>query len=254
MQLVLTSHSTHIASKLSLENTAVIFQDAQAGSLTSHYVLHGLDQKKEKDAIRYLSLYLDATKSRMFFARRLLLVEGVSEQVLIPRLFEIYHQGQRTLEGVGATVVNVNGIAFRHFLTVVKNGYFRRCVVLTDSDSKTQTRDRAVDLKAAFDTPQLIEVSISVDTTFEKDLISANRSSAGKMFLLEALKDTKPGNGQKFAAQTADGEIDVAAFFEQIKDCKAEFAFNLARRLERPDWPCGLQIPPYIVGALKFLA
>jgi predicted ATP-dependent endonuclease of OLD family len=251
MQLVLTSHSTHIASKLPLENTVVIFQENQAGSLTSHYVLHGLDEKKHADSIRHLSLYLDATKSRMFFARRLLLVEGVSEQTLIPRLFEICHQGKKTLEGIGATVINVNGVAFRHFLAVVKNGYFLRCVVLTDSDSKTQTLDRASDLKKEFDTPNLIQVCISSDSTFEKDIISANRGGVGKDILLEALKDTKPNKGQGFADKTSKDEIEVSAFFEEIKDRKAEFAFNLARRLEKPD--AALTIPPYIATAFKFL-
>jgi predicted ATP-dependent endonuclease of OLD family len=253
MQLVMTSHSTHIASKLPLGNTAVIFQDVQTGLPKSHYVLHGLDEKKHEASIRFLSLYLDATKSRMFFARRLLLVEGISEQALVPRLFEIYSQGRKTLEGVGATVINVNGVAFRHFLTVVRNGYFRRCAVLTDRDSETQTQDRAVDLKEEFDTPQLIEVSISAEATFEKDLISVNRIGAGKLFLLEAFKDTKPNTGKKFAEATGDGEIDVAAFFDEIKACKAEFAFNLARRLDAPALPCGMQVPPYIATAFRVL-
>ena len=251
-QLVLTSHSTHIASKLKLNNTAVLFQAEPTGPLANHYILDGLDEKKDADSIRFLSLYLDATKSRMFFARRLILVEGIAEQVLIPRLFEIYHHGSRTLESVGATVVNVNGVAFRHFLTIIRNGYFRRCVVLTDCDSATHTKDRAHALKIEFDTQDLIQVCITKDTTFEKDLIASNCTGKGKELLFNALKDTKPLVGKAMAEKTGTKPLDVANFFDSIEDSKSEFAFNLARRLETLD--CGVQIPLYITSAFQFLA
>lgn len=88
LQLILTSHSTHVATKLSLQNTAVLFRRDSDDAIAAHYVLDGIDPAKDKDAVRFLSLYLDATKSRMFFARRLILVEGIAEQIVIPILFE----------------------------------------------------------------------------------------------------------------------------------------------------------------------
>ena len=80
LQLILTSHSTHIAAKLALKNTVVLFRSDTDGSIASHYILNGIDPKKDKNAIRFLSLYLDAVKSRMFFARRLILVEGIAQR------------------------------------------------------------------------------------------------------------------------------------------------------------------------------
>ena len=140
LQLVLTSHATHVSTKLSLENTVALFRRDSDGSLAAHYVLDGIDPAKDKNAVRFLKLYLDATKSRMFFARRLILVEGIAEQVLIPILFE--QSTIQTLESIGCAIINVNGVAFRHFLTIVKNGFFKKCVVLTDSDSGTKTENR----------------------------------------------------------------------------------------------------------------
>jgi putative ATP-dependent endonuclease of the OLD family len=251
MQLLLTSHSTHIAAKLNLKNTAVLFQENPGGPLKTHYILDGIDEVRDADAIRFLSLYLDATKSRMFFARRLILVEGITEAVIIPRLFEIHTQGRRTLESIGTTVINVGGVAFRHFLAIVKNGYFRRCAVLTDQDTTTQMNERASDLKAKFDTPNLIDVQITNEATFEKDLISCNKSGEGKQILLQALKETKPTNGKRIAQAHAVSDLDTTEFFSEIKDYKAEFAFNLACALNKPD--CGFVIPPYIVSAFNFL-
>jgi predicted ATP-dependent endonuclease of OLD family len=187
----------------------------------------------------------------MFFARRLILVEGIAEAVIVPRLFEIHAAGKRTLEGVGATVVNVGGVAFRHFLKIIRNGYFRRCVVLTDSDTNTRRTNRAFDLKAEFDSPDLIEIQITTEATFEKDLIACNRSGVGKQILLKALTDTKPISGERLAQTRASADLDVAEFFAEIEDYKAEFAFNLARALETPD--CGFAVPAYIVSAFQFL-
>jgi putative ATP-dependent endonuclease of the OLD family len=251
IQLLLTSHSTHIAAKLNLKNTAVLFQDNPNGQIRSHYVLDGLDTVHDQESIRFLSLYLDATKSRMFFARRLILVEGISEQVLIPRLFEIHSQGQRSLESVGATVVNVNGVAFGHFLKIVRSGYFRRCAVLTDRDTGVVTEKRAPDLKSEFEVPSLIAVSISKSASFEKDLVASNRSGIGKQILLRALQDTRPVSGKQLAEAKAVTDLDVDEFFGTIKDYKAEFAFNLTRALDKPD--CGFEIPEYIASAFEFL-
>jgi putative ATP-dependent endonuclease of OLD family len=251
IQLLLTSHSTHIAAKLNLKNAAVLFQDSPSGQIKSHYVLEGLDQVKDQESIRFLSLYLDATKSRMFFARRLILVEGITEHVLVPRLFEIHTQGQRALESIGATVANVNGVAFSHFLKIVRNGYFLRCAVLTDRDTNKATQRRAPDLKAEFEVPNLIRVEITRDATFEKDLIASNRSGVGKEILLRALQETKPIIGKELAETRSQTDLEVDEFFGKIEDCKAEFAFNLARSLDGPD--CGFTIPEYIVAAFQFL-
>jgi putative ATP-dependent endonuclease of the OLD family len=249
LQLLLTSHSTHIAAKLDLANVAVIFQDDDSGKLACHYVLDNIDAKKEKDAVRFLSLYLDATKSRMFFARRLILVEGIAEQIVVPALFE-NSQG-KTLESVGCTVLNVNGVAFRHFLTIVRNGFFKKCVALTDRDTGTKTEDRAENLSSDFEDGRLIKVQITEERTFEKDLIASNRSGPGKEILLDALTATKPQNGLKFRETTGENDIDVKAFFDEIAAYKAEFAFNLVVTLRKAK--VKLRLPKYIDGAFRFV-
>jgi putative ATP-dependent endonuclease of OLD family len=259
LQLILTSHSTHVAAKLSLQNTAVLFRRDSDGAFAAHYVLDGIDPAKDKDAVRFLSLYLDATKSRMFFARRLILVEGIAEQIVIPMLFE--QETGQSLEGIGCTVVNVNGVAFRHFLTIVKNGFFKKCVVLTDSDAGTKTENRAAALQADFKGIPHIDIQVTIESTFEKDLVSANMSGGGKELLLDALSMTKPRNGTKLRIATGVNDIDVETFFTEIVNYKAEFAFSLMSTIEderqvaendnRPSKK--LAIPYYISQAFNFI-
>jgi predicted ATP-dependent endonuclease of OLD family len=249
LQLVLTSHSTHVAAKLDLENTVILFEDDETKRLACHYVLEGIDPVKEHDAVRFLRLYLDATKSRMLFARRLMLVEGIAEQTVIPVLFE--QSVGRTLESIGCTVLNVQGVAFRNFLTVVRNGFYKKCVVLTDQDTGKKTADRAEDLRKEFEDKSLIRVQITAKSTFEKDLVNANRSGQGKEVLLDALSATKPSNGPKFRDKTGREEINVAEFYQEIASYKAEFAFNLVTQLQTGIRR--LEVPKYIADAFDFI-
>ena len=259
LQLILTSHSTHVAAKLSLENTAILFRRDSDGAIAAHYVLDGIDPAKDKDAVRFLSLYLDATKSRMFFGRRLILVEGIAEQIVIPMLFE--QETGQSLEAIGCTVINVNGIAFRHFLTIVKNGFFKKCVVLTDSDVGTRSESRSAALRADFKGIPHIDVQDTTESTFEKDLISSNRSGDGKELLFGALCMTKPNNGPKLMTATGVNDIDVENFFAEIENYKAKFAFSLISVLEKEHQAaekekrlCNkLSIPTYILQAFDFI-
>lgn len=268
LQLIITSHSTHITSKLDLENTAVLFFDKGANKHKSHYILSGFADengkinKAGKETQRYLKRYLDATKSTMFFARKIILVEGISEQILIPKLFKLHTK--KSLEEVGCNLVNVNGVAFKHFLELIKNGYFIKCLALTDSDSNTQSENRAEDLKRNYQTTNesLIHVEISTESTFEKDLIAANKSGDGKDLMLKAIELTRPQNGKELKAATTT-EIVIDDFFKLIEsrnaegkkqfDFKAAFATDLLDILTESDKSNQFNIPKYIKDGFDFI-
>ncbi len=81
-----------------------------------------------KDTRPFLSRWLDVTKSTLLFARGVILVEGIAEAMLMPELArrvlneynqkhgESGHKLPDSLEDAGVTVVNMNGIYFKHFM------------------------------------------------------------------------------------------------------------------------------------------
>jgi predicted ATP-dependent endonuclease of OLD family len=250
MQLLLTTHSTNIAAKMSLKNSVIIFND-QNGSPASHYILSGINEKNEKNTIHYLSKYIDATKSRMFFARKLILVEGIAEQLLIPLFFK--GNSEETMEKNGCNIINVNGVAFSHFLKIIKSGFFIKGLVLTDQDTGKKTEERATDLKKDYEEDGLIRVEISEGSTFEKDVITANKDGKGKEILLNVLKETKPKRGVEYADELGESDIDTESFFSEIENYKSEFAFNLASHLkEKPNMEV-FTVPQYIQDGFDFL-
>lgn len=250
MQLLLTTHSTNIAAKMSLNSSIIIFND-QNGLPSSHYVLSGIDESKEKNTIHYLSKYIDATKSRMFFARKLILVEGIAEQLLVPLFFK--DDSEETLEKVGCNIINVSGVAFNHFLKIIQSGFFIKGLVLTDRDTGKKTEERADDLKKEYELEGLIRVEISEDSTFEKDVITVNKNGRGKEILLNALKDTKPKRGPEYEIEIGENDIDTESFFSEIENYKSEFAFNLASQLKEKENRQGFTVPAYIKNGFDFL-
>lgn len=250
MQLLLTTHSTNIASKMNLNRSVIIFND-QNGLPASHYILSGIDEAKEKSTIHYLSKYIDATKSRMFFARKLILVEGIAEQLLIPLFFK--DDSEKSLEKVGCNIINVNGVAFSHFLKIIRSGFFIKGLVLTDRDTGKKTEERATDLKKNYEQEDLICVEISEDSTFEKDIIAANNNGKGKEILLNSLKDTKPQKGVEYKNEIGTNDLNTESFFSEIENYKSEFAFNLASQLKEESNRAGFTIPLYIKNGFNFL-
>lgn len=265
-QLIISTHSTHVSSSLDLDNTVALYKEGNV--VSHHYILDGITpnaagRKKE----RFLRKYLDATNSSLFYSRKVILVEGISEMLIIPELFRMKYGF--TLEKAGCSIVNVNGLAFKNFIDLIKNGYFIKCLVLTDSDEGTRSENRAENLKASYvDVDNLIHIGVTSNTTFEKDLIDSNSTGIGRYILLSALKKTRPINWEN-AYNTVEKVIDCDTFFNEIEvktesevdgkiiikktgNYKSEFAYFLSSILsDKPG--IDINIPEYIDLGFNFL-
>lgn len=245
-QIIVTSHSTHIISYLPLETTVILFnEDSKKEIIKNHYILEGFSKTaKDKKHIKYLKKYLSATNSTMFFARKIILVEGISEQILIPNFYE--HKYNNSLEKQGITLINVNGVAFKHFLEIIKNGYFKKCLVLTDSDLNTKTENRAENLVDDYkDYSDLILIKKTTESTFEKDIINSNPTD-----ILDAIVETRPQKGKelKLLVEKEGRKITIDEGFLLIKDYKSDFAFNLSESISTT-----FTLPVYIERGFNFL-
>jgi predicted ATP-dependent endonuclease of OLD family len=248
IQLILTSHSNHISTKIDFDNTVVLF--FKNNSLTPHYILSGFEaDAPSTKMVRYLHKYLDAENINLFYSRKIVLVEGISEKLLFPIFFKI--QTSQTVDEASCSIVNVNGLAFKNFLEIIRNGYHTKCLVLTDSDTNTKAEDRAGNLANEYDEVDEIEIKISSESTFEKDVVLSNNSGAGKNILLEVIKIVRPVAGKEYADNLGENDIDVEDFFGLIEKFKSDFAYQLMISLEKKSE--GFTIPDYISEGITFL-
>lgn len=130
VQLILTTHSPNLASKVKLEHL-IICNGKNAFPMGKDYT------ELNSDNYVYLEKFLDVTKSNLFFAKGVILVEGWAEEIIIPSLAKAIGID---LTEKGVSVVNIGNVGFDHYSRIFlrkKEPYMDIPVaVITDCDIK----------------------------------------------------------------------------------------------------------------------
>jgi putative ATP-dependent endonuclease of OLD family len=119
-QVFVTTHSTQITAASGLDPIICMSASEQRQGVRVSYPARAFaDSKEGKESRNYVERYLDATKSNMLFAKGVIFVEGLAEQLLIP-CFADYIDSP--LEDHHVAVIAVGGGTFRHFLPLFGAG------------------------------------------------------------------------------------------------------------------------------------
>lgn len=139
-QIFITSHSTHITSAVSLDNIICLYEDENGDSKAGYPGKVFSTSKEDQASKLYVQRFLDATKSNMLFANKLILVEGLAEQLLVP-CFAAYLELEDKLINDHTCIISMDGKVFKHFLKLyaynaTENPYAinRKIVCITDAD------------------------------------------------------------------------------------------------------------------------
>lgn len=120
IQLILTTHSPNLASKVSLESL-IICSDKFAFPLGKKHT-----KLKETD-YPFLERFLDVTKANLFFAKGLIFVEGVSEELILPaitdKLFELGHINNN-LTSASVSIIPIGNTAFLRYSKIFLRNQF----------------------------------------------------------------------------------------------------------------------------------
>ncbi|MFH0730610.1 MAG: ATP-dependent endonuclease [Pseudomonadota bacterium] len=173
-QSILTTHSTHITAQAGLKSYVVLTQTGGPAIASSVPAQHGeIDEADISD----LERYLDATKSNLLYARKVMLVEGPAELFLVPALIKKVKGIDLSREGV--SVIPIYGVHFSVYARLfAKDGLPKKCAIVTDGDLKPS--DALPDLEGEDDLPpppDLEELEndwvqvFSCKTTFERALV-----------------------------------------------------------------------------------
>lgn len=112
-QIFITSHSTNITAAVSLDQIICLSGD-NVGNINVGYPGKVFPEDADgKNSKAYVQRFLDATRSDMLFAKNIIFVEGISEQILVPTLGR--YLGKH-IEDTHTVVINVGGRYFDHFL------------------------------------------------------------------------------------------------------------------------------------------
>ncbi|MFC7060804.1 AAA family ATPase [Halobacillus seohaensis] len=156
IQLILTTHSPILASKINLKNLILCNTNNAFPMGPEHTELESGDYL-------FLERFLDSTKANLFFAQGVILVEGDAENLLIPVLAEII---DRPLSQHGVSMVNVGNTAFLRYSRIFKRRYIDKGILdikvacITDNDIKPdlyKKEDEKVKTKSDIEKDQPIE-------------------------------------------------------------------------------------------------
>ena len=172
VQLILTTHSPNIGSKIELKNL-IICQGDKAFPMSDAYT------KLDSDDYVFLQRFLDVTKANLFFSKGVILVEGWTEELLLPELAKLIGYN---LTKYGVSIINVSSLAFIHYANIFKRKhkpYFSTPVaVVTDVDvtpdneneieANSKTRlSNALTAKAVKNDGQIVKTFIAPHWTLE---------------------------------------------------------------------------------------
>lgn len=119
-QVFITTHSTHVTSACRLDD--IICLSAPRSGASPEVAYPGrvfADDGAGRASKKYVERFLDATKSSMLFAKAVILVEGLAEQLVLPALAEYC---DLPLEDYHVALVRVDGSTFKHFLPLFGAG------------------------------------------------------------------------------------------------------------------------------------
>jgi putative ATP-dependent endonuclease of OLD family len=262
VQVFVTSHSPNFASIAKLSSLVCLIEtDEGATSFVPRSVLFGKG-KREK-----LERYLDVTRAELFFARRIIFVEGAAELMLISVLAQ---RCGHSLRDHAVSLISVEGLNFDCFLPLFGKG--KICIpvaVITDADP-SEERDgktealypKSGDTVAVSDNTQamlklsdeFVGVFYGLKTLeYDLALYDSNRTA-----MLKALKVLHPKIGIEVEisviAATDDASKAKALFsgmFERSSGNVSKGRFGQAFAQELSDASVACHVPPYIQKAIE---
>ena len=135
-QIFITTHSSQITAAVKLDNIICLHKGEDGVTNVCYPGKVFTDSDEDKKSKNYVQRFLDATKSDMLFARKVILVEGIAENLLMSTLAR--YDG-KSLEDQHVAVVNINGRYFNHFVKLFNiesspNAIPKKVACITDRD------------------------------------------------------------------------------------------------------------------------
>lgn len=122
-QLILTSHSSMIASRLNIKNIVWL-------SATSAYSLKAISQQTAS----YFEKIDNLDILKFILSKRVILVEGAAEYILLPTIFKKLFE--ETLDESGIEVISMGSISYANYQEISEQLVDKKVVVITDNDGR----------------------------------------------------------------------------------------------------------------------
>lgn len=145
IQTFLTTHSAHIANTMDFSKIRYA-QKSQSGVVYKNLDIFA---KENVDNMEFIKKYLTLSRCDLFFADKIIFVEGASERLLLPDMIEkcekekLFDSEKYKLPAQYYALIEIGG-AYAHKFIPFANFLGLPCLILTDIDSVIDGRTKAV--------------------------------------------------------------------------------------------------------------
>lgn len=244
LQVILSSHAGDIVAACQPEEL-VVMRQGPGGERRSVLVGEVPFQNRE-DTLRKAKLHMDATRSASLFAERAVLVEGVTDAIILRQLGSVWAEGDPDKQGfVDALTITVIGTTVGPWcvdlLATPDNEIVRQLAILRDSDTRGGPPPALPHWITSRD--PTVRAFIS-EPTLEPSLVSGNE---------EAVTSALQAMGVRLDPVNPD-TVDDAFGSEPNRRRKGEFALELAAVLAgRQSEGQAVRVPDHIRALFDFL-
>jgi putative ATP-dependent endonuclease of OLD family len=238
-QLFITTHSPTLTSKVPLENLILLegsayciadtFLDRQEENLIQDTRTGKvLDSSEITTKKLQLQRYLDVTKCQLFYAKSCLLVEGISEELLVSALAKARGFA---LEDYRIELINVDGISFYPFMFMFnsqdsKKRLPKKIAILSDDDRHPDAAKRyALDELIADDYQQLD----MLETLLE------SKAPANRIANIRSISNGQPGILTSPAYQTMELDLCISNVKESVEKLEENLIFRYLGKINTGD-------------------
>jgi len=264
--VIVTTHSPNLTAAIgaghvvavrrpSTTPTTQVVAPAPASVLPSTIAIPVQELGLGDERLAKINRYLDVTRCGLLFSRRVMLVEGLAEALLIPALAEkhVLNQQPAALSRFRATaLIPIGGVDFDPYVelllkTLDGSRIADKVVVVTDEDGDAARcvllHEQSVRLAA--DSRLAV---FSAKQTLEAELYAAGNQELLRSVFLE-IRPKSEHRWEELATQPSTGQ--PAAFVKLIGDTqtrKGDFAQILAYRIATGS---SFSVPSYLADAIK---
>lgn len=237
-QMFITTHSPSLTSKVSFNDLILLDNHAYkiAGCLTDREdenirQYHNKAVTMTNDDFRLnmkkLERYIDVTKSQLFFAKSVLLVEGITEELLIPEFAKLL---DFTINDYQIEIVNVNGISFKPFLHLFNSSEDskrlpKKVAAISDGDEFTDSKN------TEFSFDELIKPDGIALTKLRVGIASGNQSS--RISNMELVKNGQGNISIHPGLKTFEYELCKTNIPESKSDIENNFLFKFIESINK---------------------
>lgn len=220
-QIIIATHNNMIASRLNLNNVLWL-SDGVAMSL----------QTVDRTVADFFVKADDNNFLQLLLAHKVILVEGATEFLLLPKLYT--QITQRTLEDDRVCVISCNGISFDHYLKIAE-ATGKRIAVITDNDKKQKRIDDAKAFNKGHYNQHIFMGEAIDDWTWEACFYRLNQQE------LDAMIDVQAG------AKYLVHDVDYGQVLGKMLNNKVDTAYQMLVS------DTTFNIPQYVKDAIAWL-